>query len=160
VDALEEAGCRHIQVNDPMIVHNKDDIGAAAAALERLLDGVQAETGVYTWFGDATGILERLLELPVDVIGLDFVAGRGNWDALRGVEFGKKLGLGIVDGRNTRLEDAATVAEAIRRAGEHVPAERTYVNPSCSLEYVPREVAFEKLKVLAEGARLGAGAAV
>ena len=47
--------------------------------------------------------------------------------------------------------------EAARKAELAVPAERLYVNPSCGLEYVPRETAFEKLKVLAQGARLGEG---
>jgi 5-methyltetrahydropteroyltriglutamate--homocysteine methyltransferase len=63
----------------------------------------------------------------------------------------------VVDGRNTRLETAADVAEAIKRASALVPPERLYVNPSCGLEYVPRETASEKLKVLAQGARQAEG---
>ena len=63
----------------------------------------------------------------------------------------------VVDARNTRLETAEAVADAIKRAGEFVAPERLYVSPSCGLEYVPRETAFEKLKVLAQGARLGEG---
>jgi 5-methyltetrahydropteroyltriglutamate--homocysteine methyltransferase len=98
-----------------------------------------------------------MLELPVDVIGLDFAWGRANWEALKAVSFTKKLGLGVVDARNTRLETAQAVADAIKRAGDHVPPEGLYVNPSCGLEYVPRETAFQKLKVLVEGARLGEG---
>ena len=156
VDSLVLAGCGHIQVNDPMIVRNKGDVRIFADAVTRLLGGVEAETGVYTWFGDAGGILPELLALPVDVIGLDFVAGRGNWDALRGVKFDKKLGFGAIDGRNSRLETPEQVAEAVKRVSEFVPPERLYVNPSCGLEYVPRETASEKLKVLAEGAKRAA----
>lgn len=158
IGALTAAGCKHIQINDPVIVFNKDDYSFFHAAIARLLDGVSgAETGVYTWFNDCTGILPRMLELPVDVIGLDFTAGPGNWQALKAVSFTKKLGLGVVDGRNTRLETPQNVADAVRRASESVPPERLHVNPSCGLEYVPRETAFEKLKVLAHGARLGEG---
>lgn len=158
IDALVSAGCKHVQVNDPVIVFNKDDYRFFHAALTKLLDGVTgAETGVYTWFSDCAGILPQMLELPVDVIGLDFAWGRANWDALKAVSFNKKLGLGVVDARNTRLETAGAVAEAIKRAGESVPPERLYVNPSCGLEYVPRETAFEKLKVLAQGARQAEG---
>ena len=99
-----------------------------------------------------------MLELPVDVIGLDFVWGRANWDALKAVSFKKKLGLGVVDARNTRLETARGRGrrDQARRASSS-RQERLYVNPSCGLEYVPRETAFEKLKVLAQGARLGEG---
>jgi 5-methyltetrahydropteroyltriglutamate--homocysteine methyltransferase len=158
VDALVAAGCKHVQVNDPVIVFNKDDYAVFRDAITRHLGGVKgAETGVYTWFSDCAGILDKMQELPVDVIGLDFVWGKGNWDALKGLKFQKKLGFGIVDARNTRLESARDIAEAIKRVSGHVPAERLYVNPSCGLEYVPRETAFDKLKVLAEGARLGEG---
>jgi 5-methyltetrahydropteroyltriglutamate--homocysteine methyltransferase len=122
-----------------------------------MLDGISAETGVYTWFGDAAGILPALLDTPADVIGLDFVAGPGNWEALKGVQFGKKLGFGIVDGRNTRLETPQQIADAVKRVSDLVPPERLYVNPSCGLEYVPRETAFDKLKVMVEGARRSEG---
>lgn len=158
IDALVAAGCRHIQVNDPVIAFAKEDYAFFHAAITKLLDGVSgAETGVYTWFTDCAGILPQMLDLPVDVIGLDFVWGKANWDALKAVSFSKKLGLGIIDARNTRLETAEEVSTAIKRATESVPADRIYVNPSCGLEYVPRETAFEKLKVLAQGARQAEG---
>jgi 5-methyltetrahydropteroyltriglutamate--homocysteine methyltransferase len=159
VKALERAGCKHIQVNDPVIVFNKgdQDYQIFSEAMTHLLSGVSAETGVYTWFGDCSGILDKMQSLPVDVIGLDFVAGRGNWDALKRVRFEKKLGAGIVDARNTRLESLDQVADAIKRLQEFVPSDRLYVNPSCGLEYVPRETAFEKLKIMVEGAKRAEG---
>jgi len=154
VQALAAAGADRIQVNDPAIVHNKDDVRIAVQALTLVLDGVSAETGVYTWFSDAAGVLEALLDTPASVIGLDFVAGPRNWEAIKGMRFDKKLGFGIVDGRNTRLESPQQVAQEIKRVNEYVPPDRLYVNPSCGLEYVPRETAFEKLKRMVEGARL------
>ncbi|HUF52844.1 MAG TPA: uroporphyrinogen decarboxylase family protein [Dehalococcoidia bacterium] len=158
IEALIGAGCKHIQVNDPVIVFNKDDYGTFHEAITTLLDAFSgAELGVYTWFGDCQGILSQMLELPCDVIGLDFVAGQENWEALGETQFGKKLGAGTVDGRNTRLESANEVTESVRRALESVPGERLYVNPSCGLEYVPREVAFAKLKTMVEGAREAEG---
>ena len=157
---MAAAGCKQIQVNDPVIVFNKDDYGTFHKAITKLLDGVSgAETGVYTWFGDCAGILAQMQELPCDVIGLDFAAGPGNWEALESTTFEKKLGAGIVDARNTRLESAAEVAESVKRLSGAVSPERLYVNPSCGLEYLPREVALEKLKVMVEGARQAEGVA-
>jgi 5-methyltetrahydropteroyltriglutamate--homocysteine methyltransferase len=165
--ALAAAGARVIQVNEPAILRHKEDAPLLQEALARMLDslpasgrGVQAETALYTWFGDANGILPQLMELPVDVIGLDFVWGPGNWEALKRTVFTKRLGFGIVDARNTKMESLEDIVERIRRVGEFVPADRLYVNPSCGLEYLPREVAFEKLKRLVEGvqaAELGVG---
>jgi 5-methyltetrahydropteroyltriglutamate--homocysteine methyltransferase len=157
VDALADAGCAHIQVNDPMIVRYRDEAATIAAALTRVLDGVGPETGVYTWFGDCSGILDALLDTPADVIGLDFVAGPKNWDAIASANFGKKLGFGAIDGRNTRIETPDQVADAVKRVTQHVPAERLYLNPSCGVEYLPRETAFDKLKVLVEGAKRAEG---
>lgn len=152
--ALAAAGAPFIQINEPAILWHKDDVGLLTEALGRLLDGVETQTAAYTWFTDADGILEQLLELPVDVIGLDFVWGPRNWDALSRTVFTKALGLGIVDARNTRLESPQEIAEHVRRVSEFVAPDRLYVNPSCGLEYLPREVAFEKLKRMVEGARL------
>jgi len=160
VQALAQAGAPVIQINEPAIVRGKEDVRLLAEALARLLERVQAETALYTWFGDANGILPQLLELPVSTIGLDFVWGPANWEAIQRVPFEKNLGFGIIDARNTKLESVEQIGEAIRRASEFVPPERLYVNPSCGLEYLPREVAFEKLKRMVEGARRAQGVAV
>ncbi|MBI1885147.1 MAG: methylcobamide--CoM methyltransferase [Chloroflexi bacterium] len=152
--ALQEAGAPLIQVNDPLILGNSDDFPVLAEALKRMLDGVTVEKALYTWFGSIEGVYPQLLELPVDIIGIDFVSRAGNWEALRKAPFTKKLGFGIVDGRNTRLETADEIAQAVRRISDVCPPERLHVNPSCGLEYLPREEAFEKLKRLVEGVTL------
>jgi 5-methyltetrahydropteroyltriglutamate--homocysteine methyltransferase len=79
---------------------------------------------------------------------------------MKHARFEKKLGLGIVDARNTRLESAEQISEAIKRVSELVPSDRLYVNPSCGLEYLPRETAFEKLKAMVEGVRRAEGVPV
>ena len=153
VEALAVAGTPIIQVNDPVIVFHKDDIDLFCKALLRMVEGIQAETALYTWFGSVDGILPRLLDLPIDTLGLDFVSGRDNWEALKSVQFDKRLGVGVVDGRNTRIESLEQIEESIRRITKFVPPDRLYVNPSCGLEYLPRETAFEKLKQMVEGVR-------
>ena len=158
--ALAAAGAPLIQVNEPAIVKHKDDAPLLLEAIAKTLDGVGTETALYTWFGDAAGILPSLMDLPVDVIGLDFIWGPGNWDALARGSFTKRLGFGIVDARNTRLESAEEIAEQVRRVSELVPPDRLDVNPSCGLEYLPREVAFEKLKRMVEGVRRAEAVAV
>ena len=70
VDELVAAGCKYLQVNDPVIVFNKDDYPIFRDALTRLVGGVKGvETGVYTWFSDCAGILGPMQELPVTVTG-------------------------------------------------------------------------------------------
>ena len=43
---------------------------------------------------------------------------------------------------------------AVRRALNVIPAEKLMINPDCGLVHLPREVAFNKLSAMAEGARL------
>jgi 5-methyltetrahydropteroyltriglutamate--homocysteine methyltransferase len=151
--ALERAGAPIIQVNEPAILRQKEDFPLLREALERMLDGVRAECHLYTWFDAIDGLYPQVLDLPVSAIGLDFVMGSANFDVIRKAPFEKKLGLGIIDARNTKLETVDQIEESIRRVSDVVPADRLYVNPSCGLEYLPREVTQAKLARMVEGVR-------
>ena len=52
------------------------------------------------------------------------------------------------------IETPQTVAARIRRALPYVPAERIVVAPDCGMKYLPRAVAFGKMKAMAEGAAM------
>ena len=62
--------------------------------------------------------------------------------------------LGVIDLGTESIETPETVAERIRAGLKVVPAERLIVAPDCGMKYLPREVAFAKLKALADGAKL------
>ena len=66
----------------------------------------------------------------------------------------KTIILGVIDLADMTVETPAMVADRIRRALAHVPAERLVVAPDCGMKYLPRPVAFAKMKVMAEGAAL------
>ena len=67
---------------------------------------------------------------------------------------GKTIILGVLDLSNHEVETPETVAARIRRALPHVPAEKVIVAPDCGLKYLPREVAFGKMKAMADGAAI------
>ena len=151
--ALQAAGATVIQFDEPSILKHKEDIDLFAEAIQGVTDGITATTGVSTIFGDASGVHERLFGLPVDIVGLDFVMGPGNFDLIRDLPQDKMLGCGIVDARNTRLESVEEVAYSIVRINRSVPFDRLHVNPSCGLDFLPRPNARAKLARLVEGAR-------
>jgi 5-methyltetrahydropteroyltriglutamate--homocysteine methyltransferase len=66
----------------------------------------------------------------------------------------KKIVLGVLDLQDLTVETAATVADRIRRALPYVAPERLIVAPDCGLKYLPRDVAFAKIKAMVEGAAL------
>jgi len=151
--ALDRAGAPIIQVNEPAILQQKEDFPLFRQALETMMDGVRTEAHLYTWFGDVDGLYPQILELPFAAIGLDFVKGPANWGVIARQPFTKKLGLGIIDARNTRLESVDEIVSAVGRANAMLSGEMIYVNPSCGLEYVPREVAQAKLGRMVQGVR-------
>jgi len=151
--ALEKAGVTIIQVNEPAILKHKEDFPLLRQALERMMEGVLVEAHLYTWFGDIEGLFPHILELPFSGIGLDFVIGPANYDIISRAPFTKNLGLGIIDARNTRLDTVDDIVDRIRRVSDVVPLESLYVNPSCGLAYLPREVAEAKLTRMVEGVR-------
>ena len=66
----------------------------------------------------------------------------------------KSIILGVIDLSDKAIETPETVAGRIRKALPHVAAERIIVAPDCGLKYLPREVAFGKMRAMVEGARI------
>ena len=52
------------------------------------------------------------------------------------------------------VESAQAVAARVRRAFSYVPADRIILAPDCGMKYLPREIAFAKLKAMAEAAAI------
>ena len=91
----------------------------------------------------------------MNAVSLEF-ARRGDEDLQLFKEFDApfSLGLGVVDVKSHDVESPGFVADRIRRALDVVPAERLVVNPDCGCMHLPRDVAFNKLSAMVEGARL------
>jgi 5-methyltetrahydropteroyltriglutamate--homocysteine methyltransferase len=64
----------------------------------------------------------------------------------------KTILLGVLDLADVTVETPAIVAERIRRALPYVDAKRIVVAPDCGLKYVPRDVAFRKMRAMVGGA--------
>jgi 5-methyltetrahydropteroyltriglutamate--homocysteine methyltransferase len=158
--ALAEAGATFVQFNEPAILSHKDDYATFAQVCRRVVEGLSAETALYLYFGDADGIYPQVLDLPFDLIGLDFAMGPQNEALLRQTPFTKKLGLGIVDARNSRMETVESIAERIRSLAGSLSPDDVHVSPSAGLEFLPREVAQEKLRRLSAAVRQAEGVRV
>jgi 5-methyltetrahydropteroyltriglutamate--homocysteine methyltransferase len=151
--ALQKAGASVIQFDEPAILKHPEDMDLFVQAMEGVTRGLTATTAVYTYFQDVSGIQSRLFQIPVNIIGLDFVVGTANFDLIKGFPTDKMLGCGIVDARNTRLETVEEIVSGIERVSQEVSLDRLYVNPSCGLDYLPRTSARAKLARLVEGVK-------
>ena len=94
-----------------------------------------------------------LTETSVDQISIE--AAQPNLDLAVLSRLGDKaVILGVIDLADMTVETPQIVADRIRLALAHVPANRVVVAPDCGMKYLPRTVAFAKMKAMAEGAAL------
>jgi 5-methyltetrahydropteroyltriglutamate--homocysteine methyltransferase len=67
---------------------------------------------------------------------------------------GKQIMVGAIDLSDMTVESPATVAERVRRAVKYVSPENVIIAPDCGMKYLPREVAFGKMRAMAEAAKI------
>lgn len=148
VHALSRLGRCFIQIDEPAILRHPEDAKIFQDAIQEVCsEKHRCKLYLYTYFGDASPLLPLLETLPVDGVGFDFTYGSKLLSLMQGRGFGKEVvGLGLVDGRNTRMERPSEIFYVLRRVLPRLEAEVVYLNPSCGLEFLPREVAFEKLR--------------
>jgi 5-methyltetrahydropteroyltriglutamate--homocysteine methyltransferase len=60
--------------------------------------------------------------------------------------------LGVIDLGSEEVESVEVVADRIRAALKHLPAERLVLAPDCGMKYLSRASAFGKLKAMADAA--------
>lgn len=144
---LSRAGATIIQIDEPAILQNPDDLGVMQELITEIakVKG-NAALALYTYFGDAADVYDKLQELQVDILGLDFTYSRTLTEVIVVQGTIKSLGLGIIDGRNTRRETEECVFPLLDSLVAACDVERLYLNPSCGLEYLPRTKAIAKLE--------------
>jgi 5-methyltetrahydropteroyltriglutamate--homocysteine methyltransferase len=97
--------------------------------------------------------LAQLADTRAEQISIEAAQPRLDLGVLKDLS-GKTVLLGVLDLNDPQIETAATVAERLRAGLRHVVAEKLVAAPDCGMKYLPREVAFGKLKALAEGAAM------
>ena len=101
-------------------------------------------------FGDTGEVLGELVELDIEAIGVDFYAT--DITALPR-PFPKTLLAGVVDARNSLLEEPEEIAEFGRRLLSELKADLHLV-PNGDLQFVPEKIAREKVLRLGEATRI------
>ena len=160
---LFAAGADIVQVDEPYMQARPEKARKyGLKALNRALDGVKGTTAVHICFGYAAIIHQRpsgysfLPELEgsaVQQVSIETAQSSLDTSVLAKLP-SKTIILGVLDLSDLKVETPETVAARIRRALPHVPADRIIVAPDCGLKYLPREVAFGKMKAMVEGARI------
>ncbi|MBI4637999.1 MAG: methionine synthase [Candidatus Rokubacteria bacterium] len=164
---LVRAGCRFIQIDEPVWVGYPGEVRAwAVEAFNRTVDGLDAKITLHICYGNYQrkrlfpgtyrDLFPAVLGADASQLVLEFaVEDLSQFDDVVG-EFPStlELGLGVVDVKTDDLETPAGVAARIRRALERIGPDRLYVNPDCGLKFTRRAVALAKLQAMVEGAAI------
>lgn len=151
---LEAAGATVIQIDEPALLNAPEDLELAKNALYIITDELKSsETILATYFGDAKRLGPDLFDIGVDGYGFDLISGPENLQLIKELPNEKKFQAGIVDSRNTKLEDVDSLVREIEELCSIVGEKCLRVSPSAGLEFLPREKARAKLERLATAAK-------
>jgi len=160
---LFAAGADIVQIDEPYMQARPDDARTyGLRALNRALEGVRGTTAVHICFGYAAIIHDRpagysflpeLADCSCVQVSIETAQSKLDCAVLARLE-DKKIILGVIDLADPMVETPETVAARIRRALPYVAAENIVVAPDCGMKYLPRDVAFGKLRAMVEGARI------
>ena len=132
---LESAGARFIQIDEPAASTRMDELDLVIEAMAVVTEPLSAHTITHICYGDFHRAYPKMLEIPVDQIDLEFA--NSDYSLLaRFAEhpFTKFIGLGVSDVHSHVVEPVEEVAAGIRKALEHIDADRMFVDPDCGLK--------------------------
>jgi len=160
---LLAAGADVVQIDEPWMQQHPDKARQyGLKALDRALDGVTGTIAVHLCFGYAAVVHDKpsgysfLGELEgskAQQISIEAAQPKLDLEVLRELP-SKTIILGVIDLADMTVETPQTVADRIRQAFAHVPANRVVVAPDCGMKYLPRAIAFAKMKAMVDGAAL------
>jgi 5-methyltetrahydropteroyltriglutamate--homocysteine methyltransferase len=169
---LQAAGIDVVQFDEPAFNVYMDEVKEwGIAALHRAAQGLTCTTAVHICYGygikanldwkETLGrewrqyeeIFPALAASRIDQVSLECANSRVPAE-LMALLRGKDVLVGAIDVATDKIETAEEVAATLRRALQHVPAERLYPCTNCGMAPLDRAVARGKLEALAAGATL------
>ncbi len=160
---LFAAGADIVQVDEPYMQARPEKARQyGLKALNRALEDISGITAVHICFGYAAIIHQRpsgysflpeLAGCSCQQVSIETAQSNLDTAVLQKLP-GKKIMVGCLDLSDMKVETPAQVVERIRKALRFVPKENVILAPDCGMKYLPREVAFGKMKALVEGAKM------
>ncbi len=155
---LEGRGVNVVEFNEPSLVYRKapehifDDLHEAYRIAR---ENYSRKIILHTYFGNAVPVIDKLLELPVDYVGVDFYSTE--FTELKDYTFDRGLLCGCVDSRNSYLEKPESIVELVKSIEEHMHPRDVILAPNTDLEFLTKDIARKKVEVLSRAASLLGG---
>ncbi len=155
VEALVEAGCKIIQVDEPAVSVRPDEIDIALEATAITCEGIDAYFITHALeYGYPQTVFPDVLHLAVDNFDMEFANSDFVFlEALKDFGFDKDLSLGLVDSHTHEIESVDLVAERLRRAVDILPPDTIWPDPDCGLKTRTVEESMGKMRVIAQATK-------
>ena len=160
---LFAAGADIVQVDEPYMQARPEKARQfGLKALNRALEGVKGVTAVHICFGYAAIIHQRpsgysflpeFAGCSCRQVSIETAQSHLDCSVLEKLK-DKKIMVGCIDLSDMNVETPQQVVERLKRALKHMQPENLIVAPDCGMKYLPREVAFGKMRAMVEGAKL------
>lgn len=156
-------GADVVQIDEPYLQARPEKAREyGVEVINRALEGIEGTTALHMCFGYAAIVhsrkskydfLAELKDCIVKQISIESAQPDLDYSDLK-VFTDKTIILGVLNLGDMQVETPEMVANRIRSALEYIEPERLIIAPDCGMKYLPREVAFGKLKTMVEGARM------
>ncbi|MFN0314682.1 MAG: hypothetical protein ACKVQA_06580 [Burkholderiales bacterium] len=159
---LFAAGADIIQVDEPYMQAQPEKARQyGLKALSRALEGITGPTAVHICFGyaaivhqrpSAYSFLPEFARCSCQQVSIETAQSNLDCSVLATLK-GKQIMVGCLDLNDMAIETPEVIVARIKRALLYLNAENVILAPDCGMKYLPREVAFGKLKAMSEAAR-------
>ncbi len=157
---LNSAGVKLFQLSEPSLVYwpyretspTETEVGQAIDSIRSVVEGVQAEFIVNTFFGNAVPVFSSLQSLPIKAIGVDLY--ETDWEALPQEWSEVGLLLGIVDSEESWVETPEWIFDTASKVREKLNPPTLALAPNTDLKFVPREIADRKISSVGTATKL------
>lgn len=142
----------YIQVDEPFLSTGMVDMKTAREAIDILKDGLDVPLGMHVC-GVLKDAFKDIAKFNVDILDFEFAGNNVNLGVLEensALISDKKLGFGCVDSSVNVVDDIADIESLVSKAIEIVGKDNLILDPDCGLRRAPKDVAFEKLKLMNE----------
>ena len=170
---LAEAGCRNIQIDEPLFTMAEDgEVASAVQAINLAIADLPGEVHVSMHICQGNYAVGK--EYDGQIGHRYFDVGRYKADHVCNIECSsylveydmahhyegklgnRQLGVGAVNVQDPKIESGETIAERVRACGWLVP-EQTIITSSCGFNHLPRRTTLGKLQAMAEAKRILGG---
>ena len=165
---LFAAGADIVQIDEPYLQARPQKAREyGVRALNRALQGVSGPTVTHICFGYAAivherpsgySFLEELAKCSCTQISIETAQSKLDCSVLKALP-GKKFMIGAIDMSDLTVETPQIVAARVRRALQYVAPQDVVISGDCGMKYLPRDVAFGKMRAMAGGGGVVAGGA-